>query len=48
MTLQLYVLRQLLAGFTFSAVGILLIVLPSIAVQAIHKLKGVSLGIVVE
>jgi len=48
MTLQLYVLRQLLAGFSFSAVGILMIVLPSIAVQAIHKLKGVSLSIVVE
>ncbi len=48
MTLQLYVLRQLLLAFIFSAVGILMIVLPSIAVQAIHKLKGVSLSMVVE
>ena len=48
MTLQLYVLRQLLGGFCFSALGMLMIVLPSIAIQAIHKLKGVSLSVVVE
>ncbi|MAB81451.1 MAG: hypothetical protein CMJ89_19090 [Planctomycetes bacterium] len=48
MTLQLYVLRQLLLAVSFSALGIMLIVLPSIAVQAIHKLKGASLSMIVE
>ena len=48
MTLQLYVFRQLFTAFIFSATGILLIILPSIAVQAIHKLKGIDLGIVVD
>ena len=46
-TLQLYVLRQLLVSIGFSLAGIGVIVLPTIAIQAIHKLGAVSLGAVV-
>ena len=42
MTLQLYVLRQLLFSFLFSLGGIALLVFPSVAVQAVHKMQGVS------
>jgi len=45
-TLQLYVLRQLLGSITFSVVGIGMIVLPSIAVQAVQKLGAMSLSAV--
>lgn len=43
MTLFLYLLRQLLVSFTFALAGVAFLVLPSIAVQAVHKLGGVSL-----
>ena len=46
MTLQIYIVRQLLLAFAFATTGILMIVLPSIAIQAIHKLGAVSLGVV--
>ena len=42
MTLQLYILRQLLVSFGFSLAGIGLLVVPSATIQAIHKLGGVS------
>ena len=42
MTLQLYILRQLLISLGFAIAGIGLIVLPTIAIQAIHKLGAVS------
>jgi lipopolysaccharide export system permease protein len=43
LTLQLYILRQLLISFAFALAGIGLLVVPSVAIQAIHKLGGVSL-----
>ena len=43
MTLHLYLLRQLLISFCFSLGGISLLVLPTMAVQAVHKLGGVSM-----
>ncbi|MEX1023595.1 MAG: LptF/LptG family permease [Planctomycetota bacterium] len=43
MTLFLYLLRQLLVAFAFALGGVAFLVLPSIAVQAVHKLGGVSL-----
>lgn len=42
MTLQLYILRQLLVSVGFAAGGIALLVFPTMAVQAILKLQGVS------
>jgi len=42
LTLQLYILRQLLVSFGFSLAGIGLLVVPSATIQAIHKLGGVS------
>ena len=42
MTLQLYVLRQLVGSLLFSLGGIALLVFPSVAVQAVHKMQGVS------
>lgn len=48
MTLQLYILRQLLISFAFSLAGIGLLVVPSVAVQAIHKLGGVSLLAIID
>jgi len=41
--LQLYILRQLLTSIAFSIAGIGLVVLPTITVQAIHKLGAVSM-----
>lgn len=43
MTIQLYILRQLLVSVAFSISGIAIIVLPAIAIQAIHKLGSVGL-----
>lgn len=43
MTLFTYVLRQLLVSFGFALGGVAFLVLPSVAVQAVHKLGGVSL-----
>ena len=43
MLIQLYVLRQLLVSIGFSLIGIGLIVLPTIAIQAISRLGAVSL-----
>ncbi len=48
MTLQLYVLRQLLVSLGFALGGIGMLVLPTIAIQAIHKLGGVSLRAVAD
>lgn len=42
MTLQLYIFRQLLVSVGFAAGGISLLVFPTMAVQAILKLQGVS------
>lgn len=44
MTLQLYVLRRLALSFAVSLGGIALLVLPSIAVQAVGKMEGVGPG----
>ncbi len=44
--IQLYILRQLLVSVGFSMAGIGLIVLPTIAIQAINKLGAVSLMLV--
>jgi lipopolysaccharide export LptBFGC system permease protein LptF len=46
LTLQFYILRQLVAAIAFSLGGIALIVVPTVTVQAIHKLQGVGLGAV--
>jgi lipopolysaccharide export LptBFGC system permease protein LptF len=42
LTLQLYVLRQLAFSFAFSLGGISLLVFPSVIVQAVHRMQGVS------
>ena len=42
MTLQLYILRQVLVSIGFAVAGIAMIVLPAIAIQAIHKLGAVG------
>ena len=44
MTLQLYVLRQLLVGIAFAVGGMVFIAVPGIAVNAVHRLGGVSMG----
>lgn len=46
LTLQFYILRQLVAAILFSLGGIALVVVPTVAVQAIQKLQGVGLGAV--
>ena len=46
MTLQLYILRQLLVSIAFALAGIALFVLPTTLIQAIHKLEGVDLFVV--
>ena len=43
MTLQLYILRSLLHSFVFALTGISMVVLPTILIQAVHKLGGVSM-----
>lgn len=48
MLLQLYILRQLLVSVGFAGAGIGLIVLPTIAIQAMNKLGAVSLEIVLQ
>ena len=48
MTIQLYVLRQLLVSVAFSLGGISLFVLPTITVQAVHKLGGAGVGLLLE
>jgi len=46
--IQLYVLRQLLLSLAFSVGGLGVIVLPTIAIQAVNKLGAISVGTVVE
>ncbi len=48
MTLQLYILRQLLYAAGFSLLGISMLVMPSVAIQAIYKLGGVSLSAIAD
>jgi len=48
LTLQLYILRQLVLAIGFALAGIALFVLPTSLIQAIHKLDGVSLLVVLE
>lgn len=48
MTLQLYLLRQLLVSIGFALAGLGFLVLPAITVQAVHKLEGAGLGAVLE
>ncbi|MEM7307380.1 MAG: LptF/LptG family permease [Planctomycetota bacterium] len=43
MTLQLYLLRQLLISVSFALAGLGFLVLPAITVQAVHKLEGAGL-----
>ncbi len=43
MTLQLYVLRQLVLSFAFALTGIAFMVMPAITIQAVHRLQGVGL-----
>ncbi len=44
MILQWYILRQLLAAFAISVLGMCFVALPGITVSAVHKLGGVGLG----
>lgn len=46
MRIQLYILRQLLLSLLFSAAGLSVIVLPTIAIQAVNKLGAISVGTV--
>jgi lipopolysaccharide export system permease protein len=48
LTLQLYILRQLVLSVGFSVAGIAMVVLPTVAIQAIHKLGSVSMLAVLE
>ena len=43
LTLQLYILRQLVLSLAFALAGIAVLVVPSAAIQAIHRLQGGSL-----
>jgi lipopolysaccharide export LptBFGC system permease protein LptF len=43
-TLQVYVLRQLVLAIAFAVGGLTFIAIPGVAVNAIHKLGGVSMG----
>jgi len=43
-TLQLYVLRQLLIALSFACGGLALVAIPGVAVTAIHKVGGASMG----
>jgi lipopolysaccharide export system permease protein len=43
LTLSLYLLRRVLSSFGFALAGILLLVLPAIAVQAVNKLGNVGI-----
>ena len=43
MTLQLYLLRQLLVSIGFALAGLGFLILPAITVQAVHKLEGAGL-----
>ncbi len=45
-TLHLYVLRQLLMGFTIALFGTAFTVFPVLAVSAVHRLSGVGIGAV--
>jgi lipopolysaccharide export LptBFGC system permease protein LptF len=44
--IQLYVLRQLLVSIAFSVAGLSVIVLPTVAIQAVNKLGAISVGTV--
>lgn len=46
MTLELYLLRQLLVATLFASGALAFVVFPAIAVTAVHKLGGVGLGAV--
>ena len=46
MLIQLYVLRQLLVSIGFSVAGLAVIVLPTVAIQAVNKLGAISVGMV--
>lgn len=48
MTLFLYLLRQLTQATLFASVGLAFVVFPGVAVSAVHKLGGVSLGAVMQ
>lgn len=43
MTLELYILRQLLIGLAFSVGGMAFIAVPGVLVNAVHKLSGVGM-----
>jgi len=45
--IQLYVLRQLLTAFVFAVSGLAVIILPTIAIQAVNRLGAPSMGTVV-
>lgn len=44
MTLERYLLRQLVVGMTFAVAGMAFIAIPGILVQAFHKLSGVGMA----
>lgn len=44
MILQFYILRSLLHSFLFALTGLSMVVLPTVMIQAVHKLGGVSMG----
>ena len=48
MTLQLYILRQLAVSIAFALAGISVMVLPAITIQAVYKLEGAPLGVVLD
>jgi lipopolysaccharide export LptBFGC system permease protein LptF len=44
LTLQLYILRQLLVGIVFSIGGMIFVAVPGLVVNAVHKLGGVGMA----
>ena len=44
LTLEFYILRQLLTGFVFSVGGMLFVAIPGILVGAIQKIGGIGMG----
>ena len=46
MTLQLYILRQLLLGVVFAVGGMIFVAVPGLVVTAVHKLGGVGMAAV--
>lgn len=44
MTLQLYILRQIVAALVFAVLGMIVIAVPGMAIGAIHRLGGTFIG----